>query len=205
MFFSINLYANIIYDKNNVIISEIDLNYYNQLYFENFGKKLNKPTAIKNIVVIKKFISNLEKNNPYLIKKIDEILIKEYGSDKIDVQIFKDFLRYFKIKNEYIIEFYNTKFNINDLKNIFSQFKKIELPISKNNCLTIIKLMDFKENNFFLNNFYENLRKKTEKYEVKIDNELYDVCIDLKTYKVFEQNILNYIDLKTEDDFKISL
>ena len=48
----INLNANIIYDKSDIIISDIDLNYYKQLYFENFGENLNDSTAIKNIVIM---------------------------------------------------------------------------------------------------------------------------------------------------------
>ena len=198
----INLHSNIVYDKNEIIITEIDLDYYNQVYFENFGKTQNEFEAIKNIVVIKKFIDNFKKNNPLFLKKIDEILNEEFNSEIMDIQIVRDFIRYYKIKNEFIYEFYDKRFNIEDLKNIFNSFEKIELPISNNNCLTIFKVIDLKGNIDFLNNFYANLKKKDKKYEVIIDNEIYNVCVDSRTNKVFEQNILNYIDLKTADDFK---
>ena len=198
----INLHSNIVYDKNEIIITEIDLDYYNQVYFENFGKTQNEFEAIKNIVVIKKFINNFKKNNPLFLNKIDEILNEEFNSEIMDIQIVRDFIRYYKIKNEFIYEFYDKRFNIEDLKNIFNSFEKIELPISKNNCLTIFKVIDLKGNIDFLNNFYANLKKKDKKYEVIIDNEIYNVCVDSRTNKVFEQNILNYIDLKTADDFK---
>ena len=198
----INLHSNIVYDKNEIIITEIDLDYYNQVYFENFGEIQNEFEAIKNIVVIKKFIDNFKKNNPLFLKKIDEILNEEFNSEIMDIQIVRDFVRYYKIKNEFIYEFYDKRFNIEDLKNIFNSFEKIELPISKNNCLTIFKVIDLKGNIDFLNNFYENLKKKDKSYDLIIDNELYNVCIDSRTNKVFEQNILNYIDLKTADDFK---
>ena len=198
----INLFSNIVYDKNEIIITEIDLDYYNQVYFENFGETQNEFEAIKNIVVIKKFIDNFKKNNPLFLKKIDEILNEEFNSEIMDIQIVKDFIRYYKIKNEFIYEFYDKRFNIEDLKNIFNSFEKIELPISKNNCLTIFKVIDLKGNIDFLNNFYANLKKKDKKYEVIIDNEIYNVCVDSRTNKVFEQNILKYIDLKTADDFK---
>ena len=201
-FIPINLYSNIVYDKNDIIISEIDLDYYNQIYFENFGKTQNEFEAIKNIVVIKKFIDNFKKNNPLFLKKIDEVLNEEFNSEIMDIQIVKDFIRYYKIKNEFIYEFYDKRFNIEDLKNIFNSFEKIELPISNNNCLTIFKIIDLKGNIDFLNNFYANLKKKDKTYEVIIDNEIYNVCVDSRTNKVFEQNILNYIDLKTADDFK---
>ena len=198
----INLHSNIVYDKNEIIITEIDLDYYNQVYFENFGETQNEFEAIKNIVVIKKFIDNFKKNNPLFLKKIDEILNEEFNGEIMDIQIVRDFIRYYKIKNEFIYEFYDMKFNIEDLKNIFNSFEKIELPISKNNCLTILKVIDLKGNIDFLNNFYANLKKKDKKYEVIIDNETYNVCVDSRTNKIFEQNILNYIDIKTADDFK---
>ena len=198
----INLHSNIVYDKNEIIITEIDLDYYNQVYFENFGETQNDFEAIKNIVVIKKFIDNFKKNNPLFLEKIDEILNEEFNSEIMDIQIVRDFFRYYKIKNEFIYEFYDKRFNIEDLKNIFNSFEKIELPISKNNCLTIFKVIDLKGNIDFLNSFYANLKKKDKKYEVIIDNDIYNVCVDSRTNKVFEQNILNYIDLKTADDFK---
>ena len=198
----INLHSNIVYDKNEIIITEIDLDYYNQVYFENFGKTQNEFEAIKNIVVIKKFINNFKKNNPLFLNKIDEILNEEFNSEIMDIHIVRDFIRYYKIKNEFIYEYYDKSFNIEDLKNIFNSFEKIELPISNNNCLTIFKIIDLKGNIDFLNNFYANLKKKDKTYEVIIDNEIYNVCVDSRTSKVFEQNILNYIDLKTADDFK---
>ena len=142
----INLHSNIVYDKNEIIITEIDLDYYNQVYFENFGETQNEFEAIKNIVVIKKFIDNFKKNNPLFLKKIDEILNEEFNGEIMDIQIVRDFIRYYKIKNEFIYEFYDKRFNIEDLKNIFNSFEKIELPISKNNCLTILKVIDLKGN-----------------------------------------------------------
>ncbi len=198
----INLNSNIIYDKGDVIISAIDLNYYKQLYFENFGEELNDPTAIKNIVIIKNVIKNFKKNNPNFIKRVDDILIKEYGEEKMNIHILRDFIRYFKIKNEFINEYYVNKFNINDLNNIFQSFEKIELPISNNDCLTIIKLENLKNNKSFLNNFFVNLKKETRKYQVLIDDVKYDVCIDTRNIQILEENILNYIDILTEEDFK---
>ena len=197
-----NSYSNIVYDKNNVVISNIDLNYYSQLYFENFGERINKSKAIKNIVIIKNLINNFKKNNPDFLIRVDDILIKEYGNQKMDIQIVKDFARYFKIKNEFIYEYYFSKFNIKDLENVFNTYEKIELPISKNDCMTILKLNNFKGNKEFLNNFYENLKKEIKKYEVTIDNIRYDVCINSKNYELFESSILKYIDSKTKDKFK---
>ena len=85
------LYSNIVYDKNEIIITEIDLDYYNQVYYENFGETQNDFEAIKNIVVIKKFIDNFKKNNPLFLKKIDEILVNvsRKNFDKHNYRIIK--------------------------------------------------------------------------------------------------------------------
>ena len=198
----INSYSNIVYDKNDIVISNIDLDYYTQLYFENFGEKINKSNAIKNIVIIKNVINNFKKNNPDFLNRVDDVLIKEYGSQKMDIQIIKDFVRYFRIKNEFIYEYYFSKFNIRDLENVFNTYEKIELPISKNDCMTILKLNNLKGNKEFLYSFYGNLKKEIKKYEVTIDKIKYDVCINSKNYELFENSILKYIDSKTKDEFK---
>ena len=201
-FLPMNSYSTIVYDKNNIVISNIDLNYYTQLYFENFGEEINRSNAIKNIVIIKNLVNYFKKNNPEFLIRVDNVLIKEYGNKKMDIQIVKDFARYFKIKNEFIYEYYFSKFNVKDLENIFNSYEKIELPISNNNCMTILKINDFKGNKEFLDNFYENLKKEIRKYEVTIDKIRYDVCINPKNYEFFESSILKYIDSKTKDDFK---
>ena len=197
-----NSNSNIIYDKNDIVISNIDVNYYTQLYFENFGEEINKSNAIKNIVIIKNLINYFKKNNPDFLNRVDNVLIKEYGDKKMNIQMVKDFVRYFKIKNEFIYEYYYSKFDIKDLEYIFNTYEKIELPISNNNCLTILKLNNFKDNKEFLYNFYNNLKKEIKKYEVTIDKIKYDVCINSKNYQLFESSILNYIDSKTKDEFK---
>ena len=88
-----NSYSNIVYDKNDIVISNIDLNYYTQLYFENFGEEINKSNAIKNIVIIKNLINYFKKNNPNFLIRVDNVLIKEYGDKKMNIQMVKDFFR----------------------------------------------------------------------------------------------------------------
>ena len=198
----INLYPNIVYDKNDIIVTELDLENYKKLYFENYGEYINDSQALKNIIIVKNVIKYFNKNNPNIIKKLDEILNKEIGNEMMNEPIARDYMRYFKIRNEFIIDFYNTKFNIKDLNIIFNSYKKIELPISDNNCLTILKIVDFKNDNKFINNFYKNLREQKKEFETLIDDVKYNVCIDSKTFRIFEQKILKYIEINTKDDFE---
>tara|TARA_A100001015_G_scaffold207381_1_gene231912 strand:- start:1923 stop:2600 length:678 start_codon:yes stop_codon:yes gene_type:complete len=198
----INLYPNIIYDKNNIIITKLDLENYKQLYFENYGEHINNSNALKNIIIIKNVIEYFSKNNPNILKKLDEILNIEIGNEMMNEPIVRDYMRYFKIRNEFIFDFYNTKFNIDDLSIIFNKYNKIELPISINNCLTISKIVNFKNNNAFVKNFYKNLREQKKEFETIIDNVKYSICIDSKTFQIFEREILKYIEINTKDDFE---
>ena len=198
----INLYPNIIYDKNNIIVTKLDLENYKQLYFENYGEQINNSNALKNIIIIKNVIEYFSKNNPNILKKLDEILNIEVGNEMMNEPIVRDYMRYFKIRNEFIFDFYNTKFNIDDLNIIFNSYNKIELPISINNCLTISKIVNFKNNNAFIKNFYKNLREQKKEFKTFIDNVKYSICIDSKTFQIFEREILKYIEINTKDDFE---
>ena len=75
---------------------------------------------------------------------------------------------------------------------------KLKLPISKNNCLTIEKIRKFNEDKYFLNNFYENFKENKKNFKTKIENELFDVCINNKLFKEIENEIIKFIEKKTQ-------
>ena len=68
-------YSSIVYDKNDISITEIELNSYLDLYQNNFGSSLSNTQAIKNIFIMKKTISFLMKNNPEFMSELDLSLI----------------------------------------------------------------------------------------------------------------------------------
>ena len=72
-------YSNIIYDKNEILIIDIEMNNYMNLYENNFGIKISKNEAIKNIVNIKKTIKFLQNNNPIFLSNIDIQIEKEFS------------------------------------------------------------------------------------------------------------------------------
>ena len=125
------LYANIIYDKNNVIISELDLSYYKEMHYEKYDENINNSKALKNLVIIKNVINSLKKNNQDFLKKIDESIYTEIGKENINSDVVLDTMRFFRTKNEFIYDYYYNNFQINDLKNVFGTFDNINLPISE--------------------------------------------------------------------------
>ena len=194
-------YSNIIYDKNNILITDIEMNSYLNLYRNNFGNSISKNEVIKNIVIIKKTMNFLQNNNPNFLSNLDILIEKEYTKEIFSDQVSLYFIRFQKIRNEFITEYFNNDFDIKDLENIFSNFDNLKIPISKNNCLTIEKLHDVRNNEQFVKSFFENLKKNQQNFEIVIDNEIYNACINEKLFSSLEIEIIKFIQDKTEKDF----
>ena len=194
-------YTNVIYDKNEIIITEIELNNYKELYINNFGTDISNNKAIKNIVLTKRTINSLIKNNPEFISILDQNIKLEYGKDIFKNKSLLNFIRFQKIKNEFISDYFLNNFSTKDLEIIFSNFENLVLPISKNNCLTIEKLYEFKNDIIFIENFFKKLRDESNRITTTINNELIDVCMDNKSFKIIESEIIKFIENKIEVDF----
>ena len=77
LFFQQNItFANIVYDKENILITELDLEEFKKLYLQNKKIELNKLKAIKKLVLIKKTINQLKKKQPDALKNLDRIIIR---------------------------------------------------------------------------------------------------------------------------------
>ena len=194
-------YANIIYDKNEIIITEIEMNNYKELYKTNFGDIISDNKAIKNIVLIKKTINFLIKNNSDFISALDQNIKLEYNKEIFNNQDLLNFIRFQKIRNEFISEYFQNIFSIEDLEIVITNFESLRLPISKNDCLTVEKLYDVSNDKIFIESFFKNLKNKSLKITTSINNELYDVCLNNKSFKNIESKIIKFIENRTENDF----
>ena len=194
--------ANIVYDKNNLVVTSIELEDFQELYYETYNEILSKNQAIKEIVLIKKIIEKVSVSNPNAIKKIDKSLELNFKEKFINqIKIKKDFFRFLSIKNEFISNYFQNSFRVKDLKNIFTNNKELVLPISNNNCLKIIELKDLKNDNFFIESFLLNLKENTRTFKTKINDQIFDVCINNNEFKKIETGIISYIEDKTKSEF----
>jgi len=194
-------YSSIIYDKNDILITEIEMNNYLNLFKNNFENSISKNEAIKNIVIIKNTINFLQKNNPNYLSNLDILIEKEYTKEIFNDQVKLYFIRFQKIRNEFVSEYFNNNFDIKDLKNIFLNLDNLRIPVSKNDCLTIEKLHDVRNDDQFFKSFFENLKKNQQNLEIAIDNEIYNACINAKLFSNLEKEIIKFIQNKTEKDF----
>ena len=200
--YSIYLNAKILYDKSGIIITDLDLNNYINLSTQLDQIKLDKNKAIKNLVLQKKIIRDLELNNIQYLATIDQQILMEFGQDNFNNIFIRDFIRFKKVKDEFIFEYYNNELDFVKFKKIIDSITELKLPISNNNCLTILDFIDLKNNISFQKNYYKNLRNKTANFEVMINDQLFQVCINNQILIEIDKIIVKYIEMQIEDSFK---
>ena len=202
IFFNNTSLASIFYDKDNIIITENELLLFQSLYKKYKGIDINKNIATKKIVLQKKVINKFLDIQKEYIKNIDDLIIAQNGDHILKNKIKLDFIRYLKIQEGFILDYYNSEFNIGDLKLIIGKFHEIKLPISNNDCLTFLNQQDFKNDNEFINNLFNDLKKKVKDYSFKMNNKNYEVCINNKFYQILESEIIKYIESSTENTMR---
>ena len=193
--------SNVIYDKNNYLITEFDLKQFQIIYDEVLNKKISEQNAIKQMILIKNTIKFLLNSNPEFMEIIDEEIKGQISKEDYENSLKKDFFRYLKVRNQFIAEYYAYEFDIEDLKILFKQYSELKLPLSQNDCLTIERIEDLKDNSYFIDSFFDNIKKKSNEFAVEIDGKIYDVCINQQIFDKLESSIINFIEKNTEKRF----
>ncbi len=200
-FVSLKSYSNILYKKNDLVITDIDLKTYIQLYSENYNIVINNNKALKDLILIKNLIKNLEKNNVEFIVKIDNEILLEYENNSLKDENIRDFLRFIKIRNEFIVNYFKNNLDSKELAYIFEDIENLNLPVSNNDCLIINEVLNLKKNNDFIEGFFNILKNNSKKIIVKVDGVEYQVCLDQNKFKYIENHIVDYIHAQTEEEF----
>ncbi len=202
LFFSINSYCEILYDKENVIITDIDIDIYKKLYENNYELEIDNNNALKDLVLINNLIIHIEKNNKQFLDRIDSEISMQYGDSALDDINFRDFLRFSKVKNEFIINYFNTKLTTEEIIEVFEKLDSLELPVSLNDCMIIEKVIDFKNNKNFIEILLKNLKDNSKNFKIIINDLDYKICIDENNFRSLERLIIKYIETQTSEDFK---
>ena len=198
----VNSYTGILYEKDNLIITDIDVEIYKQLYKNSYGADINNTNTLKDLILIKKVMKDLNYNNPKFIIKIDNEISRQYGSESLEDTNLKEFLRFAKIRDEFIINYFQNKLEVSEIINLFNSLEKLNLPISDNDCLIINEVIDLKNNEEFAANLLLNLKNNSNEFILIINKKKYKVCIDEVVFKSIENLVIKYIQNQTNDEFK---
>ena len=126
----------------------------------------------------------------------------EFGNKYSDNENIHEFLRFSKIRNEFIINYFKNNLNIDELKILFKNNDNLKLPISSNDCLIIDDVINLNNNNQFIEGFYNKLKNNSEKIFIFFNEINYQVCIDEASFKSIEGLIVRYIQDQTSEEFE---
>ena len=65
----------------------------------------------------------------------------------------------------------------------------------------MIKIIDLKDNKEFIDNFFTSIKEQSDIIRISNDNKNYNVCINQLNRNIIDNEILKYIESKTEDEF----
>lgn len=202
LLFCLKANSEIVYHKSDIVVTDIDVNSYIELYESTYGEKINFSGATKDLVLIKNLLKNLQENNNEFLNNINKKIIKLYGRESYENYNTRIFLSFLLIRDEFIIDYFQNNLNEREIFDIFENIENLYLPISDNNCFIIKEVIDLHDNNDFIKSFYFNLKNNSDDYKVIINKTKYDVCIDQEVFKKLERLIILYIQSKTSQKFE---
>lgn len=142
LFWASNILSDeIILQKNDIIITNDDLEKYQRLHKDYFGKEITRNTAIKNLYITFKIIDQQKKINPNFIEQTDKIIKKDIEDFQLlySNYILSYFLRYEILKKDFIMMYVNNN-NLIKLDKLLIN----KLSIFKDNeCRNKIKTIKF--------------------------------------------------------------
>ena len=194
------LQAEIIYNKNNNVITLFELNEYSIRYKEIFNEKISREKAIKNIILMNNTINYISKENEFFLKELDQIIIQNNPSLDLSNKILLNMIRFIFIKNNFISEYFQNNLKKEDVIQSIEMIKEIQFPLSSNNCLTVDKFASI-DNKIEISNALYQFYKNKIKPSIKINEERYDLCLENKTISILEKALTQVIESRVKEKF----
>ena len=196
-----NLYAEIIYEKNNFIITNYELETFKNVYNDIYLKKISDKEAIKNIILISNLINHIKNNNPQYLDNLDLKIKSNIDKKLLEDEIKNNLIRFVNIRNEFIFEYFNQNLKEKDVLNALINTSKVTLPLSKNNCLIIDFVLHDYDINELAKIYYKGVKSNNFNFMISYENTNYQVCFDNETINLIESSLFNEIELITKSSF----
>ena len=199
LIFSNYLFGSILFEKENIVITDIDLITYQNFNIDINNKKNNNYQLIKEIYLIKKTINKLKKNNPLFIEAVDNAI---NANSKSIEDFYLDLVRYTYIRNDFIKDYYQNKLILEDLTEAIKNTTNIRIPLSDNRCNTISLMLDIKDIKNFGSTYFKKIKNPNSEFKYELNSKKYEICLNQSIILNIEYELVKVISKKTENNFK---
>ena len=196
-----SLFAEIIYEKNNFIITNYELETFKSVYYDIYLKKISDREAIKDIILISNLVDHIKNNNPQYLNNLDLKIKKNFDQKILEDEIKNNLIRFVNIRNEFIFEYFNQNLKENDVLNALANISKVSLPLSKNNCLIIDLVLHDYDINKLAKIYYKGVKENNFDFMISYENIDYQVCFEKETLNLIESSLFSEIELITNSSF----
>ena len=200
LFICTKVYANIIYEKSDILITDLEVEVFINFFIDDYSLKENE--AIKQIYLIKRLVKNLKKFDPQYLKNIDTAI--NFEQDQLlENEPLYNALRFNIIRNDFIIDYIINYLSIEDLNIIFQDYNEVKIPISQNGCLIYSDMISISNNENLIRFIYNLITQNNNlNNSISINEKSYSICIDKNIYQKINNIVFDHIKVETKTDFE---
>lgn len=195
-------HSEILYDKEGIIISNIDIHIYKEFYKNLYKNETSTEKSIKDVILIKKLIQRLKNKNPSLLERIDQQININTKNKTTYEENLRDYDRFLIIKNDMINEYYLNNFSLDEMEIILSKINNLKISLSINSCLTIEKIVNAEEISELPSLIFKKIKGNNDIVLININNKNYQICLNDNLYSILQWEISEYINIQIEKNLK---
>lgn len=195
-------HSEILYDKEGIIISNIDIHIYKEFYKNLYKNEISTEKSIKDVILIKKLIQRLKNKNPSLLERIDQQININTKNKTTYEENLRDYDRFLIIKNDMIKEYYLNNFSLDEMEIILSKINNLKISLSINSCLTIEKIVNAEEISELPSLIFKKIKGNNDIVLININNKNYQICLNDNFYSILQWEISEYINIQIEKNLK---
>lgn len=195
-------HSEILYDKEGIIISNIDIHIYKEFYKNLYKNEISTEKSIKDVILIKKLIQRLKNKNPSLLERIDQQININTKNKTTYEENLRDYDRFLIIKNDMIKEYYLNNFSLDEMEIILSKINNLKISLSINSCLTIEKIVNAEEISELPSLIFKKIKENNDIVLININNKNYQICLNDNLYSILQWEISEYINIQIEKNLK---
>ena len=195
LFICQNINSSVIFQKGDMLITTLDIKIFDEFTIQNGNNVLNLNQKIREIILINNIIKKVSYKNPQYLELIDK-QIKNINNFNTLTDFSFNLLRFNKIKQDLISDYYYNKISSEDIKLAFDTINNLKVSLSIDNCNFIKTIKSLNEiDNFYLL-FYDQIKNPEIKLTYIEANIEYEICLNQNNISSIEKALTKLIEPK---------